>query len=387
MRGAVTQPLIAKSQINPMKKHTFLLTVLFCYSIIQIALSAPADDSYRLPGPTSKEYNSIHYTVSPKIELISIVQTISDYPTVFGFLMQKDSSHYKSEVLRHFGQFKNHPLVKAFNTISMQPRKMNFSAPSNLMLYADECLNLRTDLKLDEFVLSRAGGKDSLILFLDLLKDFAIKSSFNDFYKDHSGYYSRMISNTIAQLDSIDHVKELESFYGMKQKSYGIVLVSLYGRVGYGNSIVYANGEREIFNTMGPQTLKDGIPFFGDNLYLKNFTRHEFSHPFVNPLTEQYWDFIKGYAGRYDSIPRAAKQNMCGDWQECINEFTIRSVVVHLASLESPELGSQVYEREKSRGVSLLDPLLTALQAYANNRSRYPTFASFYPTILEVFKN
>jgi hypothetical protein len=363
-----------------------MYTLLLCLSAIHTAYSAPAENPYRLPDPISKEYNSIHYMVSPQIELISIIQTISEYPTVFGFLMQEDSFQYKQEVLKKFGPFKSHPLVTWFNKISMQPRKMNFSAPSNLMLYADDHLNLRTDLHFDDFVLSRAGGRDSLLLFLDLLKDFAFQSSFNDFYEGHAGYYTSIIANTIAQLDSIDHIKELESFYGTRQKSYSIVLVSLYSHVGYGNSIVYSSGECEIFDTMGPQKIKDGAPFFGDNLYLKYLARHEFSHPFVNPLTEKYWDVIKEYAKNYESIPEVAKENACGDWQECINEFIIRAITVRLAFHESKELGLKVYEEEKSRGVSYLDPLLTTLQAYAHNRSQFPNFDSYYPKVLEVFK-
>jgi hypothetical protein len=363
-----------------------LFAMPFCLSVVQAAGAAPAENPYRLPGGISKEFNSIRYMVSPQIELVSIVQTISEYPTVFGFLMQKESFPYKQEVLKKFGPFKDHPLVTWFNTISAQPRKMNFSAPSNLMLYADEYLDLRTDLNFDDFVVSRAGGLDSLRRFLDLLKDFAVRSGFNDFYESHTGYYTGIIADTIAQLDSVDHIKELEAFYGTKQKSYAIVLVSLYSHVGYGNSIVYKDGEREMFDTMGPQKIKDGAPFFGDKLYLKYLSRHEFSHPFVNPLTEKYWDQIKDYAKNYDSIPEAAKKNVCGDWQECINEFIVRAVSVYLASLESKELGLQVYAEEKSKGVSYLDPLLAALRTYADNRSRYPNFESYYPKVLEVFK-
>jgi hypothetical protein len=366
------------------------LNAVFRLSLFLLTLSLPAaalsGNAYRLPVPMSREYNSIHYSVSPGIELISIVQTISEYPTVFGFLMQADSFQYKQEVWKKFGPLKDHPVVAWVTKTCMQPRKMNFSAPSNVMLYADDHVNLRSDLHFDDFVLSRAGGRDSLILFFDLLRDFAIRSSFNEFYEQHAGYYTGIIQHTISRLDSINHIKELESFYGAKQKSYNIVLVPLYSHVGYGNSIVYQNGEREMFDTMGPECIKDGLPFFGDTQYLKYMTRHEFSHPFVNPLTEKYWSEIKDYAGNYNFIPDAAKKNVCGEWQECINEFIVRAVSVDIAFHENKELGQQVSAKEKSRGVSYLEPLLTALQEYENNRSKYPTFESYYPKVLEVFK-
>jgi hypothetical protein len=50
-----------------------------------------AQKSFHLPKPVTENHNQINAGVFPQIELISIVQTISKYPTVFGFLMSKDS--------------------------------------------------------------------------------------------------------------------------------------------------------------------------------------------------------------------------------------------------------------------------------------------------------
>lgn len=368
-----------------MKQSFLVFEALFCLSPLFAPCSA-AIDSYRLPVPVSIEHNSINYIVLPQVELISIVQAIGDYPKTFGFLMQPDSFQYKEDVLKHFGAFRRHPAVEWFNKVCMQPRKMNFSAPAFIMLYTDSRLNLRTDLQFDDFVLSRAGGNDSLKQFLLLLKDFAAKSSFNKFYEEHAPYYHRMIDGTIAQVDSIDHVKELESFYGVRQKSYNIVLVSLYNHVGYGNWIVREDGASEVFDTMGPQCIKDGMPFFGDCDYLEYLTRHEFSHPFVNPLTDKYWSLVKAYSSNFDSIPETAKKNVCGDWKECIDEFTVRAVTVYIAFRESEKVGTEIYSRERRHGVSYLDSLLAAIEEYDGNRAKYPTFESYYPKLLLVFR-
>jgi hypothetical protein len=59
--------------------------------------------------------------------------------------------------------------------------------------------------------------------------------------------------------------------------------------------------------------------------------RHEFSHPFINPVTEKKWSYIESWSSGYDSIPEIARKQVCGDWQECINEFVIRAVTTHLA--------------------------------------------------------
>lgn len=366
-----------------MKNLILSLFVIIATANITYAIS---QNFYKLPEVVNGEKNKISVSVIPQVELISIVQTISKYPSFLEFLMAKDTFAYKQDVINHFSPYKEHPAVQMFNRLSCQPRMLNFSAPSNLMLYTDNSLQLRNDIILDNFVINRIAGMDSLKVFLDLIQDFAIQSSFNSFFSKHQSYYLSIIENTISNIGSINYVSELENFYGVKQKSYSIVLVSLYGSVGFGNSLLCINGQRELYNTLGSSFAKDNLPFFGDENSLKQMIRHEFSHPFINPLTEKYWDYIKDYSAQYDLIPEKARKNMCGDWQECVNEFIVRSVTTHLAQNESEEVGLRSYEREKSRGVSKLDSLLSKIYTYQSTRINNPTFESYYINVLDVFK-
>jgi hypothetical protein len=358
--------------------------IVFGFFAFPIVLNAQAN--YKISKSVTKDYNQVIIGVFPQVELISIVQTISKYPTAFGFLMAGDTSIYRTDVINHFDSYKNHPAVLMFNRLSLQPRMLNFSAPSNIMLYTNESLDLRTDIELDDFVINRAGGIDSLRVFLRLLRDFAVQSSFNDFFLDHRDFYLAITENTIKNMGSINYISELENFYGKTQKSYNIILVTLYNFVGFGNSLLYSNEKREIYNTMGPKTVLNNIPFFGDEKYLKYMIRHEFSHPFINPLTEKYWNYIKDYSHNYDSIPEVARKNVCGDWQECINEFIIRAITTQIAYNESVDIGYQAYKKEISRGVSYLDELMDRIKLYESRRDTFPTFESFYPTILDVLR-
>jgi hypothetical protein len=197
----------------------------------------------------------------------------------------------------------------------------------------------------------------------------------------------KIIDSTINNLGTLNSISELETFYGKKQKSYNIILVSLYNFVGFGNSLLYADGERDLFNTMGPMKVEDNTPYFGDEYYLEYMIRHEFSHPFINPMTETYWDYIKLYSSNYDSIPEIARKQVCGEWQECINEFVIRAITTYISYSESNESGNRAFEREKSRGVSYLDSLLDNIAYYQSNRDIYPTFDSYNLKMLDVFKN
>ncbi len=38
--------------------------------------------------------------------------------------------------------------------------------------------------------------------------------------------------------------------------------------------------------------------------------RHEFSHSFINPLTDELWNYIKGYFIKFEAIPHIAKETI-----------------------------------------------------------------------------
>jgi len=365
---------------------TRLLTLLLVLGLLSSTGALNSQANYRLPEPVTMEHNQVNIGIFPQVELISVIQTIGSYRGALGFLMASDTSGYATGVMAHFSQYRDHPAVRMFDRLCLQPGMLNFSAPSNIMLLADESLSLRTDIEPDEFVFKRAGGIDSLRVLLGLVRDFAIRTSFNDFFGSHHDFYLEITENTVDSIGSVNYISELEHFYGRSQRSYNIVLVPLYGHVGFGNSLLHSDDEREIFNTMGPRLVSDGMPVFGDENYLKYMIRHEFSHPFINPMTEKYWDYIRDFSANYDSIPETARKNMCGDWQECINEFVIRAVTTHLAYGDSADAGSAAYQKETARGVCLLDELLEQIRLYESGRAAFPTFESFYPKILEVFR-
>lgn len=198
-----------------------LLSIFFLLSIF---ISLQAQDSFKPIEEITRVHNKVKVSVLPKVELISIVQTISKYPTVLGFLMTKDSSQYKEDVVNHFKAFEGHPVIKMFDRLSLKPRGFNFSAPSNIMLYTDGSFQLKEDIELDDFVISRSGGIDSVKVFLNLLEDFAIKSSFNDF-EEHRDFYEDLVETTVGNLGPRDYISEIENFYGKNKR---LIALSLY---------------------------------------------------------------------------------------------------------------------------------------------------------------
>ena len=87
----------------------FIVTVIFAFST-----NLMAQESFRIPEAVIKVHNQVNVGVFPQVELISIVQSISTYPTILGFLMTTDSFDYNTDVIHHFESFKDHPAVHMF---------------------------------------------------------------------------------------------------------------------------------------------------------------------------------------------------------------------------------------------------------------------------------
>jgi hypothetical protein len=304
--------------------------------------------------PVQKTRHAIEVRVDPRVELISVIQYTSRYRETFPFLLNADPFPYREAVTSYFASYADHSVVKRFDEISSQPRMFNFMAPPTTMLYLRNDLTLRDDVVWPEAVLQRAGGRESLEEFAAHLRGFCEATAFAGFYVAHAAYYERLVAAVIAKLGAKDYVRELEAFYGVHHSSYTLILVSLYGHVGFGPYLDTLPGERQIYNILGPQ----GI------------------------LTEKHWDQAKAYAHLYDALPR---QEVCGEWNECVNEYIIRAVTTYLAFQDSETAGQAALEAERARNVVLIDDLLARIREYAAHREQYPTFDDYYPHLLETF--
>ena len=112
--------------------------------------------------------------------------------------------------------------------------------------------------------------------------------------------------------------------------------------------------------------------------------RHEFSHPFVNPLTSEHSDAVASLSRVFDTLPEGARK-VCGEWEECVNENIVRAVTTHLAFEDGLEVGQAALERELDRGAVFVPALLDLVRDYDASRDRYPTLASYYEKLLTAF--
>lgn len=120
-----------------------------------------------------------------------------------------------------------------------------------------------------------------------------------------------------------------------------------------------------------------------------NILFHEFSHPFINPLTEQYAEEVAKYQEAYECLKPYKLPGFgsgYGDWQECVNEHLVRAMVIHL--MRRCKLYKEAEEQlgyDLELGYKYIPRLLESYEYYDGNREKYPDFESYYTKVLEVF--
>ena len=125
--------------------------------------------------------NSINITVDPRIELLSVVQYLSDYKGYQGMQMITSFSFtYKNDVIAYFEPYKDHEAVKLFK--EMSSNGFWYGQPPHSMLYLSAPPELRVLTPVDAFNVERAGGQEKLEEFFGQLRSFAVETDFMNFY-------------------------------------------------------------------------------------------------------------------------------------------------------------------------------------------------------------
>ncbi len=327
-------------------------------------------------------------SIDPRMELLSIVQSLGEYAGKYPMIMTKHSFRYRSEVEESFGAFREHEAIRTFDRLSQRPYTPEapafyFGAPPEAMLYLLPDFNLHPDIYLNQFLVNRAGGRESLKGFVAALEDFCRQADFPSFYATHQPYHRQIVQATSEAIGSKPYVENLEAFYGQRQKSYTLIIVPLYGSVGFGPHLECSDGTANIYSILGPKAVENGLPTFGTQSYFDRMLTHELSHSFINPLTEKHRDEVDRLA-RPDLVAEVSARSGYGEWNDVVNEYMIRAITAHFAYRDSSEKGDAELANDELKGFRAVGQLLGPIRKYDADRHRYATFEEYYPELLHA---
>ena len=121
----------------------------------------------------------------------------------------------------------------------------------------------------------------------------------------------------------------------------------------------------------------------GKEKYILQNPIHEFSHGYVNPITDKY-NILNDKTNLFDDIRDNMKKQAYPYDSHIINEHIIRAIESRYIDLmyHDQDWYNKRIENEKELGFIYIDNILNSLIEYENNRDVYKTFDEFYPVII-----
>lgn len=338
---------------------------------------APYPLSASAAQPVDRSSDSVRVVIDPRIELMGVVQLLSDY-----MLTTQYEFTYKHDVRVYFTRYQDHPAVTMFREMSQA--EFNFDAVPKAMLALSNPPELESRTPFSDYAIRRAGGEDRLNEFVDALRDFARQSRFETFFAAHQGTFEQVVDGTRSAVENA--VDVLRAYSGMEIAGSTVVVGMLLHHGGFSATVEHQTGETDVFAVIGPVGSKEGLPTFGTEANIAGIAWHEFSHTYINPLTEAYADEVAKYAALYEPIAQQMGRQAYPVWDTAVNEHIIRAITARLAYLEDGQAaGDEELDNQKKRGFVYVEALAERLKEYESARDRYPTIAEFYPRLLDVF--
>jgi hypothetical protein len=350
-----------------MKKLCLLLLL-----VSQITLAQSANQ----PVPVGANANEkLTATVHPGVELLAIVQYLAGREG-------PQPSPYLTAVRQHFTPYRNHPAVLfLFNS----DVRFGFDLPELGWCFANPLESPAFTVPDSTYWLKSFSRKE-LTTYLTLCADFARTSQFSTFYRQHQSDYARWGQAYRHQVDSLQMVQKLETFFRYPTTSRWYICLDPMNSYGahaimtktlapaFSQYIVYQQGywSRQASPTTDPS--------FDADIY--NLVWHEGSHTYINRLLSRYRPQIDSLKHLMPQSDRLAQQNI-NDWPHFVDESVVRaiSLALHREHLGADAARQQLASEEKN-GYVYTDKLASwLLNDYLHTR-QYATFDDYFPILL-----
>ena len=240
----------------------------------------------------------INISVNPYLELINSVLLTSRYneitvPFIGYGLMNDAENEYTYAIKSFFAEYKNH---KVYQTVeNMIQYGFIFSRPVEVALSLADNEDFTVQYTLSPLCIKYCGGIDKIKELIALLKELAVESDYFQFYNKNKAFYNVYIEKANETVNAFNFPDILENEFGEEQNSYNYIISALM-KGNFGVHFVNDKTQKaDLFSV-----------FTTDSLSMScGILLHEFSHPFINPLTEKHINLVHKYDDAYDKLAKS----------------------------------------------------------------------------------
>jgi len=325
--------------------------------------------------------DQLKVTVHPGVELFTIIQILADkYP-------QPNPSAYSKQALEYFGKYKDHPAVK---------KVISFDKTYTDLVELGWCMSDFPNIKIYEpadLQWYKMYGKENVLEYMKLCKDFFYDTKFWDFYQKHRVRYDKWGDDLKVKVDSGKLIGKLQDFYRYHSDVHWYICIDPLNSWGshaimtktlnpqFSDWLVYNTG---YFDREG-NGQKDPYFEFKD---FDNLVWHEGGHVYVNQLFQKYKQQIDELSYLFNKDDIGMKRNNITTWEYCFDENLVRSIS---AVLYKKYRSERAFKRQQAREIAsdfiYVEDLVPFIYDNYMQSNKYKNFAEFFPEILKYLKN
>ncbi|MBD3167603.1 DUF4932 domain-containing protein [bacterium] len=344
----------------------------------------------RRPGGTVSfpEHSASELTVrvDPRIELLAVVWMMSGYGQRHEGQgrISCDASPYSEAVTHWFSPYNNH---EAINYIQENSSTFSGDLPVALALHLSDPPDLEWRVPCDTILAGRAGGVHMAERFADAMRSFARDTAFDQFFHTQKEYFQTILAKPGRSLSAGHWIEDLEAYTGDQLRGYHLIPAPLFKAIAFGPRVRWNDGTLEAYCVIPAKGVAGERITFQTDPTAQNILVHEFTHSFVNPLVEKHRTQIEQSASLMRRINYKTGASYGAVWEISVAEHIVRAITTRIVAkrygLAQARKELAIHEKQ---GFLFTGDLCDRLQEYERRRDTYPMLASFFPTLLDSFR-
>ncbi|HHV37463.1 MAG TPA: DUF4932 domain-containing protein [Candidatus Cloacimonetes bacterium] len=363
---------------------TLVISCLICLLLMSLTVDSSEDSAPEQIKPISTRLGMLDITIDPRMELLAVLQYLSGSEMTI-----PDSDGYAQSIDTWFADFKSHPVLSRLK--SLEKHGYRYDLPvSSFLCFDGVPFDRETQSRIgyakemDEERLEKATQGGSLEEFYASVNDFVRISDFGGWFESQRPFLEKTVSETASVLASKDDmIRLLIDWYGYEHERYTLVISLLFDG-GYGISLMNIQNKTHIY-CVTMFYISDNPTDTLWNLAYMIF--HEFSHSYVNPLVDEYFDMIKGRAELFELIKTKMTMLAYPDWWIAVVEHFVRASETRLMQLFLPpdarEASIQYYINQ---GFIYMDTVFEAVLEYEQARRETGIrYDEYFPRLMQKF--
>jgi len=341
-----------------MKKYLSVLLIMFSF------------------GGLAQDQQKLKVTVHPGIELFTIIQQLAGkYPP-------PNPSAYSEEVTAWFAKYKDHPAVK---------KVASFDKTYTDLVELGWCMSDFPNIHIyepAELHWYQNYGKENVLEYIRLCRDFFNDTHFWDFYQQHRDRYDKWGNELKANIDSGKLIPKLQDFYKYDADVHWYVCVDPLNSWGshaimtktlnpqFSDWVVYNTG----YFSAKASVNTDPHFEFGN---FENLVWHEGSHVYLASLFKQYSSQIDELAYLFNKDDEGMKRNNIGTWTYCINENMVRGITAALYKRYRTERQfKKQLAKETVNDFIYAEEICDLVYQQYLSTNQYKDFKAYFPVLL-----